>query len=115
MSGEGQLNPDETATLTALRREQDQRLWELVQRALDEQGRRLKVLEEKVEQLRLSIERYQVRACGSSEEVDRLERAVAKNTDCLIEMKATVSGLKVWVMVVGGISGVASFLAYLLK
>lgn len=101
--------------LLQLRRAQDRKLIELCESSLDLLTERLSRMEETLNRLDGSCRERQSTFRAYEKFQERTQVRLEKHEEAIGELKTGYASVKAWILIVGGITGVASFLAIVLR
>jgi len=101
--------------LLELRREQDLRLVELMEKSISELTSRLASVEAGVNGVHKQCDVIQTMLLSIKESRAEILSRQQNHEKRIGALEQSVAGLKAWILVVGGLTGIASFLAIVLK
>jgi hypothetical protein len=108
MRGEYETNQRHRKEMEVLRRSQDEKLLQLLERTCNVLGGRFTDVEETVREMHGDLRTERVLFEEIKERQDGHEGRIR-------ELEKSMASVKAWILIVGGITGIASFLAIVLK
>lgn len=108
-------NPIDLETFLQLRREQDQALMKLLEKSVDALTTRLTGVETVMVDIRSQCAAMQTMLAASKESYEQMNARLDDHDKRIGSLEQSVAGLKAWILIVGGLTGIASFLAIVLK
>ena len=106
--GEYQKNQKHFGEIMQLRRAQDAKLLEMLEHTCESLGKRFAEVEKVVREMHGDLITERVL-------FEEAKTRQGEHEGRIRELEKTVASLKAWILIVGGITGVASFLAIVLK
>jgi chromosome segregation ATPase len=106
------MNPGE---LSQLRRQQDLVLMGFLEKSVDALTARLTGMETVMVEIRSQCAAMQTALAGSKESYEQMNVRLDYHDKRIGSLEQSVAGLKAWILIVGGLTGIASFLAIVLK
>jgi hypothetical protein len=106
---------DDQAILLGLRRDADARLLTILEQTLTLSNERLVKVEGTLVDLRVLYAERTGLLTSFGESQTKSETASEGHDKRIVELEKSMAGMKAWILIVGGITGVASFLAIVLR